>query len=128
MKLFAIAASIALVLFGMPVVAQDTSDADTFAKALVGNTLLGKTQKGQDYAVYYREDGTMTFNLITGWSDTGTWRIEGGKFCQEWQQIRGGADYCIRDIETDGATWSYYNELINDRQSVEVKPGMVSIY
>ena len=128
MKLRTLVAAVVLMLSGTTVLAQTKSDPETFAKALVGNTLTGKTQKGQDYAVYYREDGTMTFNLITGWSDTGTWQIQDGKFCQKWQQIRGGAGYCVRDIETDGATWSNYNELINERQVFEIKPGKVSIY
>lgn len=108
--------------------AQTKTDADAFSKAVVGNTLLGKTEKGQDYSVFYKPDNTMTFNLVNGWSDEGTWRVEGAKFCQKWKQIRGGADYCIRDIENDGTTWSYFNELISQRQSVEVKPGKVSIY
>lgn len=70
----------------------------------------------------------MDFQQSNGWTDHGTWRVEGVKFCQKWAVIRDGADYCVRDFRRENGSWSVFNELLNERQEIDLRPGFVSIY
>jgi hypothetical protein len=84
--------ALAIMLLSTP---ASATDGQSFADAVVGNSVLGKTGDGKKWAAYYKTGGEMTFNLDNGWSDSGKWWVDGEKFCQQWEQVRGGAKYCL---------------------------------
>ncbi len=122
-------AAVALLAFAaVPAFAEGTLGPNDFAKAVVGNSILGKGSQNKNYGIYFKEDGTMTFQRTDGWTDQGRWRVEGSKFCQKWNVIRDAKDFCLRDFQHEGGKWSMFNELLKERQEIEVKPGHVSIF
>ena len=56
-------------------------------------TVHGKTPNGGSGTATYTSDGVARFDFGKG-VNTGSWRIEGGKFCVQYPNLRNGEDRC----------------------------------
>ncbi|MCE9520859.1 MAG: hypothetical protein K8S25_00325 [Alphaproteobacteria bacterium] len=54
--------------------------ADTMAEA-IGNTVLATNAKGETTKLWFKADGTYTFETAKGEKGSGKWAIKEGKYC-----------------------------------------------
>lgn len=88
----ALLAAVLFVPFG-PAVAQTPAATGLEAwKAVVGNTIVGKTPTGEALVEYFAPDGVAR-NRIDGKAGEGAWTLRGAKLC---------TDYSDDDDEEDG--------------------------
>ncbi len=95
MRKLALSAGLAVGLIGGNVFAdhgQITGAAleDLFA----GATAHGKTSKGVNYTTKFNPDGSVKLDAISGFKDSGKWRLNGNAYCATWKKVRKGKDAC----------------------------------
>ncbi len=62
-----------------------------------GAIIRGETDSGASFTIKHFPDGTAKIDWSTDLdndSDTGTWRVKGGKSCKKWTTIRRGFEEC----------------------------------
>ena len=89
--------------------------AQQYVDAVLGNTVIGKTDRGTRYKYYLKKGGTQVLNLESGFYDKGTWEIKDGKLCMQWERVRQGKYYCLRDYELNGDLYTSFNEANGKR-------------
>lgn len=94
----ALAASLAF--FSLALVACDdgADDPARIRDLLSGNTLRGRTEKGETYYVYVGPAGTAHMWIeLTGFADQGKWHIDkDSRFCTLWAMVRHGEETCFQ--------------------------------
>ena len=80
-----------------PEAAQDGSPLNT--EEIVA-LLSGNTIKGESYALYYSEDGTVR-GKEGSYQDTGKWTAENDTFCVRWSKWAQGKELCWK-LRKDG--------------------------
>jgi len=121
--------SLALLFFCQEAKSQESEQPMNFVNYFIGNTMIGVNKDGNEYSIFYSEDGKVVFNLINGFWDKGTWCIDGDRLCITWEKIRDGATACIRDFrEVGNNTFSIYNEFYDRDMEVRLEQGNFDIY
>jgi hypothetical protein len=84
-----------LIVLGLALAACQTApkgdklSAAQVTQALVGNTAVGRTAAGDDFAVYDGANGTAKIQMVK-YNDVGTYRItEDGMWCVKWKAFAG---------------------------------------
>ena len=77
-------------------------DKTEIRERLEGNTLRGtsytaENPKYADYVIYYPSYGEMKL-VSADFRDSGTWRVDDGRYCRTWKEARQSEEEC----------WSYY--------------------
>ena len=81
--------------------AGDLASDDQIQQALVGNTVTG-VENGKSYTEYYLPDGTL-HGLEAEGSYTGHWKIDGGRFCENYVEDSGlASDWDCAHVSIDG--------------------------
>jgi len=94
MRRTATAALVALVsTVAVASAAEDALTADEVRKLIVGNTLQGSYTTEPLTMVFY-EDGMLRGSIGFTGSDSGTWELEGNKYCNEWITYFNGVRKC----------------------------------
>lgn len=73
----------ALTLAGAALAQTKTTGVEAW-KALVGNTIVGKSEGGADLIEYYAPDGGVR-QKIAGSPDKGKWELKGDKVCLKYE-------------------------------------------
>lgn len=61
---------------------------------VTGKPIKGRAaDSGYEYAATFNPDGSASVSWDNG-SDTGSWRMEGDRFCGKWKVIRNGQEVC----------------------------------
>lgn len=76
-----------------PASAQDHLSGDEVRKLITGNTLQGNFMTNVLTMVFYGDGVVRGAIGLTG-SDSGTWRIDGDKYCNQWVTYFNGVDKC----------------------------------
>jgi len=82
---------------------------------VIGKTLNITDNTGRRFIVKVFKDGTMhgqqldPEGSLTGKTDTGTWRVDAGKFCLEFTKWEGGISVCYSVVK-DGDTFRLYSD------------------
>ena len=97
-----------LALAAAPAAAEEPLGAAQIVEAVTGATTSGINAYGNPYTVEIREAGT-TWG-IAGFSDeyedTGTWWLEGDRFCRRWTTLLEGQTACFDVFIAGGKiTW-----------------------
>ena len=71
-------------LLGSAAGAQTKTTGAEAWKALIGNTIVGKSEGGADLVEYYAPDGGVR-QKIAGSPDKGTWTLKGDKVCLKYE-------------------------------------------
>jgi len=71
-------------LLGSAASAQTKTTGAEAWKALIGNTIVGKSEGGADLVEYYAPDGGVR-QKIAGSPDKGTWTLKGDKVCLKYE-------------------------------------------
>jgi len=76
---------------------QDSGlDAKSVRDLLSGNTVRGRTEKGDLYHVFIAPSGTGFMQVENNFSDIGQWHIDKeGRFCTKWLNVRQGIESCF---------------------------------
>ena len=80
-------------LWSPPSLAQEPLSADAVRALIVGNTLEGSYTAKTLVMVFY-PDGLIRGALGLKGSDSGTWEMDGDKYCHEWFVYFGGVRHC----------------------------------
>ena len=89
----AVAGALLLALWTPLGLAQDALSADAVRTLIVGNTLKGSYTTKTLVMVFY-PDGLVRGALGLTGSDSGTWEMDGDKYCHEWFRYFGGVRRC----------------------------------
>ena len=89
----ALAAALLLVSWAPLSLAQDALSGDAVRELIVGNTLKGSYTAKTLVMVFY-PDGLVRGALGLRGSDSGTWEMDGDKYCDEWFTYFGGVRHC----------------------------------
>ena len=81
-RILLLAAASALTIGTTPVFAQAVTGVDAW-KAVVGNTIVGKTASGEALVEYFAPDGVAK-NRIDGKAGEGEWTLRGDKVCTDY--------------------------------------------
>ena len=90
----------AAMLFGLsstPGLAREALSGDAVRTLIVGNTLQGSYTTEPLTIVFYA-DGLVRGSIGLTGSDSGTWEIEGDRYCHEWFTYFSGVRRCYRWI------------------------------
>ncbi len=82
-------------------------DGEAYLTLARGNTLVGVSSRGADFAIYVAEDGTQRMawqTMRSSGRDEGRIVLRDGKACSSWRIQRDGAEACGR-IFRDGETF-----------------------
>ena len=92
-----VAGALAVVLgtLGHPSMAEDALTGDQVRELITGNTLHGSFRTEPLTMVFYK-DGTLRGSIGLTGSDSGTWEIDGEKYCNEWFTYFNGTRHCYR--------------------------------
>ena len=71
-------------LLGSAAGAQTKTTGAEAWKALIGNTIVGKSEGGADLVEYYAPDGGVRQKIV-GSPDKGTWTLKGDKVCLKYE-------------------------------------------
>ena len=76
--------------FAAPAPAAEKKISGAELKVLLDNaTMRGTTSSGSGkYTTKYLPNGTMSVTTNSGYTDSGTWVIEGDRYCSQWQKGR----------------------------------------
>jgi hypothetical protein len=55
-----------------------------------GKVFTGRPADGVTWRLEYKTNGHAFLDTSNGFRDTGKWRVEGSKFCADWQRASGG--------------------------------------
>ncbi len=107
-------ALLATALIGSTAAADETMDAAQLSALITGNTLyvdipVGApgAPEGGTAAIYYGEDSSAAAQLPAGLKLIGTWRLEEGHYCIDWdngpknscsQLVRGADGFIVMDV------------------------------
>lgn len=99
----ALACALLLGIFGQQSqAAEEALSGDEIRARIVGNTLQGSFMTNPLTMVFYA-DGLVRGAIGLKGSDSGTWAIEGDKYCHEWFTYFGGVRRCYQWIpQADG--------------------------
>ena len=111
MKIVAGGLFLALALAG-PAQAQTKMTGAEGWKALVGNTIVGKSEGGADLVEYYAPDGGVR-QKIAGSPDKGKWQLKGDKVCLKYETDDDEEPDCY-GIAVEGDNLTYTDEDKND--------------
>jgi GntR family transcriptional regulator/MocR family aminotransferase len=82
---------------------------DAIAAALAGGTLKGVNSYGNPYTVRVLADGSL--DGVAGkngeYTDKGHWRVEGDRFCRQWQTWLDGKEDCFL-VVLDGTQVAWF--------------------
>ena len=75
----------------------------------------GKSFKNDvDWHVTFDGKGGQTLlNKTNGYTDTGTYRIDGNKFCSKWDNLRNGRELCNPIYEGPNGSYEGYDDQGN---------------
>lgn len=93
----ALVAAALLGLWGPPSLAGEALSADAVRTLIVGNTLKGSYMTNPLVMVFY-PDGLVRGAIGLTGSDSGTWELEGDKYCHEWFTYFSGVRRCYHWI------------------------------
>lgn len=96
-RLVAAALAMLLATLGHQTMAQDALSGDQVRALITGNTLTGSFMTNPLTMVFY-EDGVVRGAIGLTGSDSGTWEIEGDKYCNQWVTYFSGVRHCYRWI------------------------------
>lgn len=107
MKKVIVAAMLSMALASCETAEQELSEAGNkplsatqIEKLLVGNTVEGTSVRGFDYAVYYRNNGTMHLKSRR-YDLEGKWEaVAPNKYCRSWPNVDNGQQDCRRWYKT----------------------------
>ena len=77
----------------LPGAANDALSGEELRKLITGNTLKGSYTTEPLTMVFY-EDGLLRGRIGLTGSDSGTWEIDGNKYCNEWIVYFNGVRKC----------------------------------
>jgi hypothetical protein len=94
--------AVLLGLLSTPGLAQEALSGDAVRSLIVGNTLKGSYTTKPLTIVFYA-DGLVRGSIGLTGSDSGTWEIQGDRYCHEWSTYFSGVRRCYQWIpEGDG--------------------------
>ena len=100
--------------------AVDLTTDDQILQALIGNTVTG-VENGKSYTEYYLPDGTV-HGLEAEGSYTGHWKIDGGRFCENYLEDSGlSSDWDCAHVSVDGNNLSWADG--SDKESAKLIRG-----
>lgn len=90
-----------------PAFAASMTDAE-IKTAIVGHTATWKNGKFNG-TIVWSSNGSMklTSNMPDTPTDSGTWRISGGKLCHTWKKVRKGKEVCNPLVSNGGGVYSH---------------------
>jgi len=106
--------------------AAEKVTAETIVDAAVGNTVFETNKRGVRTKVFLREGGRIVVNGENGFFDEGRWEIRDGKLCQQFGKIQRGRQFCLRDFDLAGNSFTAFNEVRNARQPFRIHNGIAS--
>ena len=89
----AVACALLFALWAPLGLAQDALSGDEVRSLIVGNTLKGSYMTNPLVMVFY-PDGLIRGSIGLKGSDSGTWEMEGDKYCHEWFTYFSGVRRC----------------------------------
>lgn len=84
MRLLATLTALSALTIGCAAIAQTRTTGAEAWKALVGNTIVGKSEGGADMIEYYAPDGGVR-QKIAGNPDKGKWELKGDRVCMKYE-------------------------------------------
>ena len=99
-------------LLGSAAGAQTKTTGAEAWKALIGNTIVGKSEGGADLIEYYAPDGGVR-QKIAGSPDKGTWTLKGDKVCLKYETDDDEEPDCYA-IAVEGDNLVYTDEEKNN--------------
>lgn len=108
---FAAAAAAVALLFGASgheSLAQDALTGDQVRALITGNTLQGNFMTNPLTMVFYA-DGVVRGSIGMTGSDSGTWEIEGDKYCNQWVTYFSGVRRCYMWVPQGGDRYVLQN-------------------
>jgi hypothetical protein len=106
--------ALATVLIGSTVAADETMNTAQLSALITGNTLYVDIPSGAPGApeggtapIYYSEDGSAAAQLPAGLNLVGTWTLDEGRYCIDWdngpknscsQLVRGSDGFVVMDV------------------------------
>ncbi len=93
----AVAIAVLLGIFSHQSLAQEALTGDQIHTLITGNTLQGSFMTDRLTMVFYA-DGVIRGSIGRMGSDSGTWEIEGGNYCNEWVRYFRGVRRCYQWI------------------------------
>lgn len=93
-------ALVALFLLGvLQISSKRKLTGDEIRETRAGHSFRFKADTGSTGVISYKADGTMTGRKVSGAAETGKWRVEGDRYCQQWRNWRYGERYCYHIYE-----------------------------
>lgn len=102
--------------------AEEPLTAAEVRAALLGNTGVGTTSRGDAYWVYRNPNGEQVLQTDGGFSDEGEWRItDDGELCSKWEKIRKGEELCLKFYRLGEDRYKYFKPNGDEAQFKVIK-------
>jgi len=122
------ATAMLLGLLSTPGLAEEALSGDAVRTLIVGNTLKGSYTTKPLTIVFYA-DGLVRGSIGLTGSDSGTWQIEGDRYCHEWFTYFSGVRRCYQWIpEGDGYLLKNVDEFRARNIQGRIEKGMPKGY
>ncbi len=90
----ATAAAIALIGVSSALADHDELTGDQIRQTIAGAKVQLTNDKGVTFEMRFEEDGSAKMTGDNRFSDTGTWNIDGDRYCAQWKRFRKGEKAC----------------------------------
>gem|GEM_PF-4851292 len=105
------AAAAAAMVAGAAAADEKRLGADEITALLAGNTMIEENppRGGGSVSVTWSTGGRISAKTADGYSDTGTWWVDGDRYCRRWNTWADRKTTCWT-LTLDGRTLSWYTE------------------
>jgi hypothetical protein len=84
------------------------SSAQKLLDLISDSTQSGKSERGTQFDIYFRQDGQMVGRTIKGNVDEGIWEaIKDGKYCRQWNKWRDASRDCYYVYKLDNGEYRF---------------------
>ena len=105
-----IAAAGAIALIGISSALADHGEltGDQIRQTLAGAKVQFTNNKGVTFEMRFEEDGSANMTGDNRFSDTGTWKLDGDRYCAQWKRFRKGKQACWSVKHMKGDNYLYH--------------------